>query len=177
MEIIKGKEFCFKDTCVTIGKFDGVHLGHRRILSLMNSIKKEQGLKTAVLTFDFSYFSDNAGERLNTYDEKISLLEKSDIDMMIDYPFDDDTRMLLASDFVEKVLIDKLGMKAIVVGDNFRFGFKALGDPELLKKLGNIYGFDTYVVPCVKYDGLAISSTRIRDELRSGHISEAEKML
>lgn len=177
MEIIRGKDFCFKDTCVTIGKFDGVHLGHRSILSMMNKIKKEQGCKTVVLTFDFSYFSDNAEERLNTYDEKIRLLEKSDIDLMIDYPFDDVTRKLLARDFVKKVLIDKLGMKAIVIGDNFRFGYRALGDTELLKELGNTYGFDAFVVPCVKYDGAAISSTRIREELKHGHFSEAEKML
>ena len=177
MKVIKEKNFVLKNTCVTIGKFDGVHMGHRRILRKMNRIKEEQGLKTVVLTFDYSYFSTDKEERLDSYDEKIKLLEASGVDIMIDYPFDDDTRTQSAEDFIKKVLVEKLGAKAVIVGDNFKFGYKASGDTEMLKKYGNELGFKTIVIPCVEYRGSAVSSTRIREELMSGHEEEALEML
>lgn len=177
MKIIRGKDFRLMNTCVTIGKFDGIHIGHRSILNEMNRIKREKGLDTVVLTFDFSYFSPNEDERLNTREEKISLLESLGIDFMIDYPFDDETRKLSAEDFVRTVLVKRLGAKTVIIGENFRFGYKAAGDTSLLTKIGNEFGFETITVPCVNFEGSVVSSTRIRDEKTEGNIEKADIML
>ena len=177
MKILKGKDFTLSNTCVTIGKFDGVHIGHRSILKELKRFKEEQGLNTVVLTFDFSFFSKNPEDRLNSYEEKIKILEALDIDIMIDYPFDEETKNLEAEDFVKQVLLKRLGAKAVIVGDNFRFGHKAGGDAALLKKMGEKFGFDAVIIPCVNFEGSAVSSTRIRDEKNEGHIEKVHLML
>ena len=96
---------------------------------------------------------------------------------MIDYPFDEVTKDLSAEDFIRIVLLKRLGAKAVIVGDNFRFGKGACGDISTLESYGKMYGFSTIVVPCVCYEGENVSSTRIRDELSRGNIEQAEYML
>ena len=177
MEIIKGKDFSFSDTCVTIGKFDGVHIGHREILNKMKEICEKEGLKSVVITFDYSYFNSDTAGRLNTYEQKTDILESSGTDIMIDYPFDEETRNLSAADFIRLVLVKRLGVRAVIVGENFRFGRGAEGDTGTLKHYGGMYGFETVIVPSVCYDGEAVSSTRIRKELLHGNKLKAKDML
>ena len=177
MEIIKGKDFEYKNTCVTIGKFDGVHIGHRTVLSTLKKISEELGLKSVVLTFDFSYFNNENEKRLNTYVEKTGLIEGCGIDVFIDYPFDHETKNLSCEDFAEKVLKNRLDAKAVIVGENFRFGRDALGDVSVLQSLGKEYKFKTIVIPSVCYEGLTVSSTRIRDEIAKGNMEKAGIML
>ncbi|MBR5180310.1 MAG: FAD synthetase family protein [Lachnospiraceae bacterium] len=177
MDIIQGKNFKFNNTCVTIGKFDGIHIGHRRILDKVIEISKTNGYKSTVFTFDFDYFKNEGDKRLSTKEEKISLLKECGIDLLIDYPFDEETKNKSPETFAYKILKCKLGARALVVGDNFRFGKGAVGDTETLKELGVKYGFDVYIIPMVNYYGDVVSSSRIRDELKAGHIAEAYKML
>lgn len=177
MEIIKGKDFSFSDTCVTIGKFDGVHIGHRKILDKMKEICVREGLKSVVITFDYSYFNTDSAGRLNTYEQKTDILENTGIDIMIDYPFDDETRNLSAADFIRLVLVNRLGVKAVIVGENFRFGRGAEGNTGTLDRYGRMYGFETVIVPSVCYDGEAVSSTRIREEIVRGNRDKADDML
>ena len=177
MEIIRGKDFELKNTCVTIGKFDGVHIGHRTVLETVKKISEETDLKSVVLTFDFSYFNTENGERLNTFTEKTELIEECGIDIFIDYPFDDETRNLSCETFAENVLAKQLNTKAVIVGENFRFGKGAEGDTSVLKQLGRIYGFKTIVIPSVCYEGVTVSSTRIREELLRGNREKAGFML
>jgi riboflavin kinase/FMN adenylyltransferase len=177
MEIIKGKDFSLQDTCVTIGKFDGVHIGHRKILNKMKEICVREGLKSVVITFDYSYFNTDSAGRLNTYKQKTDILENTGIDIMIDYPFDDETRNLSAADFIRLVLVNRLGVKAVIVGENFRFGRGAEGNTGTLDRYGRMYGFETVIVPSVCYDGKAVSSTRIREEIVRGNRDKADDML
>lgn len=177
MDIIQGKNFKYENTCVTIGKFDGIHIGHRKILDKVLELCKINGYKSTVFTFDFDYFSNETGNRLNSKTEKRELLKGLGIDLLIDYPFDSETKNLSPEEFVKLVLIGKLGIKAIVVGDNFRFGKGAIGDIYTLTTLGKEYSFEVYVIPMVEYAGDVVSSSRIREELSVGHIDEAMKML
>lgn len=177
MDIIVGKEFKLNNTCVTIGKFDGIHIGHRKILDTVLDLSKQYEYVSTVFTFDFSYFSRDDEKRLNTHEEKIKLLSDMGIERCIDYPFDEETKNESPEEFAEKILRDKLDTKAIVVGDNFRFGRGAVGDTMTLEELGTKYGFKVYVIPMVEYEGSQVSSTRIRDELKAGHTAEAKHML
>ena len=162
---------------MTIGKFDGVHIGHRSILNELERFKKEKGLESVVLTFDFSYFSGKDGERLNSFEEKTAILKSEGIDVMIDYPFDEDIKRIKAEDFVRSVLVKRLGAKAVIVGENFRFGFEAKGDPSLLKEMGKEFGFEVVVIPCINYEGSVVSSSRIRIEKKEGHTEKVKEML
>ena len=96
---------------------------------------------------------------------------------MIDYPFDDTTKNQSPEEFARDVLQGKLGSKALVVGDNFRFGKGAKGDADTLKVLGEEYGFDVYVIPMVEYAGDVVSSSRIREDIKAGNLIDANKML
>ena len=177
MKIIKGKDFLYSNTCVTIGKFDGVHVGHRHILNELHKISVHDSLTSVVLTFDYSYFNDNKKNRLNSYEEKLKLLEEFGTDIMIDYPFDDETRNLSAENFIRFVLLKRLGVKSIVVGENFKFGKGAEGTVQTLKYFGGIFGYDTLVIPCIEFEGETVSSTRIREEINLGNIERADRML
>lgn len=177
MDIIQGKKFKFNNTCVTIGKFDGIHIGHRRILDKVLELSKKHNYKSTVFTFDFDYFKTEDEKRLNTREEKRKTLEEYGIDILIDYPFDDEIKNKNPLEFVKEVLVAKLGIKCIVVGDNFRFGKGAKGDTKTLEKLGLEFGFEVVVLPMVEYKGGQVSSTRIREELGAGHIKEANDML
>ena len=177
MDIIQGKDFKYDNTCVTIGKFDGIHIGHRRILDKVLELSKKHNYKSTVFTFDFDYFKTEDEKRLNTREEKKKTLEEYGIDILIDYPFDDEIKNKTPLKFAREILINKLGIKAIVVGDNFKFGKGAKGDSKTLVELGKRFGFEVLVLPMVEYEGSQVSSTRIREELGAGHIKEANDML
>ena len=177
MRIIDGKDFSFRDTCVTIGKFDGVHIGHRRILDKVTELSRKKKLLSTVFTFDFEYFKTKDEIRLNSRAEKIDLLEKAGIDLLIDYPFDVETKNMLPEEFVLNILLEKLGCRALVVGENFRFGKGAVGDTSTLNELGNKYGFEVYACSMVEYEGTQVSSSRIREELARGNTGAANRML
>lgn len=177
MDIIQGKFFKLNYTCVTIGKFDGVHIGHRQIISKLIEVSKEFSYRSAVLTFDFDYFKSENEKRLNTREEKKALLQKCGIDILVDYPFDGETKNMTPEEFSKEVLVGKLDAKAVVVGDNFRFGKDAAGDVSALKEFGNKYGFKVYSIPLVEFEGSMVSSTRIREELNAGHKKKVKAML
>ena len=177
MDIIQGKDFTYNNTCVTIGKFDGIHIGHRRILEKVIELSKQYCYKSTVFTFDFDYFKSPDEKRLNTRDEKIKLLEEFGIDILVDYPFDEETKNMTPEKFVKDILIKKLGVRAMVVGENFRFGRGAEGNVSTLDELGVKYEFKVYPMKLVEYAGSMVSSTRIREELNVGHMKEAFEML
>lgn len=177
MDIVQGKNFKYENTCVTIGKFDGIHIGHRRIIDKILELSRVNGYISTVFTFDFDYFGNENGTRLNSKTEKRELLKGLGINLLIDYPFDSETKNLSPEEFVNLVLNGKLGIKAIVVGDNFHFGKNASGDINILKALGHKYGFEVYVIPMVEYAGDVVSSSRIREDIKAGNLIDAKKML
>jgi len=180
MEIIKGKEFLLKNTCVTIGKFDGLHLGHQMLLAEMQ--KYQNSYTTVMLNFDFSQWENtlkkgSESRKLYTEEQKISCLEKKGPAVLIEYPFDRVTADTSAYDFIKDILIGQLDAKVIVVGENFRFGRAAQGDTAFLKEYEREFGYKTIIMDCVKINDRVVSSTRIRDEISHGNLSQAEVLL
>jgi riboflavin kinase/FMN adenylyltransferase len=180
MEYIAGKtEFSFKNTAVTLGKFDGLHLGHQQLIDLVISYKK-QGLSAVLFSFLMhpgNLFSDIEFELIYTEEEKLAKLSHSGIDILISYPFTEATKNMEPEDFIREVLIEKLDAKVIVVGSDYRFGSQRRGDVTLLKKLEMVYGYQVIVCEKQKWKNKVISSTAIRNALKDGRIEDANEML
>ena len=173
------KDFHFTDTCVTVGKFDALHIGHKALMERMEEYRS-RGLKTAVLRLEMVSTcgsSDTEEPDIRTEQERIELLEALGIDIYIRLPFTDEIAHMSAERFVSDILVGRLGVKAMVVGDDFRFGYERKGDSELLKKLGEQYGFETEVLERVRCDGQVVSSSLIRQLIREKRLDEAYRML
>lgn len=167
------------DTAVTIGKFDGIHKGHAKILNEVLAHKTE-GLLSAVFTFDTPptsvFFKENQ-KVLTTNAEKRELFRTMGIDYLVEFPFYEKTAAISAEDFIEEFLVDSLHAKVIVVGSDCRFGHLGAGNAELLREYGERYGYQTIVVEKECYQGQEISSSRIRNELEHGSILDVNEML
>ena len=153
---------------IAIGTFDGVHLGHRAVI---------EGCST-VLTFEphpLEVLNPSAAPKLlMPFEVKRDVLEGIGVEELVVIPFDREFTKLTAEEFIEDVLIERLGAEAVSVGENFRFGTRATGTPEMLKAHP---GFETTVVPLVEVGGEAVSSTRIRALVAAGAMAEARECL
>ena len=172
---------CKKRTVATLGTFDGVHLGHQRILNrLLNSIQNND-LESVVLTFLQHPRSVLQAESniklLNTNVEKISLLEKKGIDNLIINPFDTSFSELTGEEFVKTVLVDKLNIQKIIIGYDHRFGKNRASDIHDLIFLGKKYHFDVEQISAKEIDEISISSTKIRKAINDGNIKLANQYL
>lgn len=178
---INETEFKIKEpTVVTIGKFDGRHKGHQKLLGRMLEFKKNHDLKTAVFTFDtapVTRISGTAQKVITTNQERRANMAKMGIDYLVEYPFTSDVVHLSAEDFVKEILIDKMNAKAIVVGTDCGFGYQRSGNAILLEKLAPQYGYELEVVVKEKDEQRDISSTYIKEELDQGRIEKANKLL
>jgi len=180
MEYICGtKEFFYENTIVTIGKFDGVHRGHRRLLEhILQS--RQSGQKAVVFTFDMnptSYLCGKSSKDIYSEQEKCFLMEQLGIDVLIRYPFDLETSRMPAAEFITEVLAGQLGAKLLTVGKDCRFGYRRQGDVRLLRQFSRRYGYDVYVFEKELEDGEPVSSTRIRAVLSRGDMELAAAML
>lgn len=164
---------------VTIGKFDGIHRGHQALIEAVKRAAGDQGLKTVVFTFAVSprKYLGKETEMLMSLQEKADCLEKLGVDYLIEYPFTNEVRTMSAEDFVKHVLIDRLHMKYMAVGEDFCFGYQRQGNCELLKKFKKKYQFRLDIYSKLKYNERDISSSYIREELRLGHMESAADML
>lgn len=168
--------------CVaTIGSFDGVHLGHQAILRQLIEVSKQYNLPAVVIVFEpqpHEFFSgDKAPARLMRLREKIQALLAAGVARVLCVQFNDTLRSLTAEAFIEKVLLDGLGIKHLVVGDDFRFGCDRRGDFALLQKIGSERGFGVTDTCTLEIDGERVSSTRIRHLLEMGDFAQAESLL
>lgn len=166
---------------LSLGMFDGVHLGHISIINLLKNKAQENNLDTALLTFwphPRKVFNpeDNI-KLLNTLDEKLNLLENTGIDIVFLKSFDENFRNLSGEDFVRKILIEKLNMKHIIIGHDHVFGKNKSGNFELLQKLSKELDFEVQQLEAIKEGENNISSTKIRNCLANGNIIGANKML
>lgn len=180
MEYINTEDFCLKHTCVTLGKFDGVHLGHRLLLQQLTKERESSGRRCVVFTFDFSSgisFSGSGGSMIYTAEEKRKILEDIGIDVLVAYPFTKTVKEIEAEDFIRQILVRKLGAGMIAVGSDNRFGHNRRGDVAMLKAFAKQYDFHVIVCDKVRDKGGIISSTRIRGEIEAGHIQEANALL
>lgn len=167
---------------VTSGTFDGVHLGHQRILDRLKEISDLNGGETVVLTFwphpRMVVSEDSQGlQLLSTLEEKIQLLTDLGIDHLLIVPFTRSFSELSCEDYIQQILVDQIGTKKLVIGYDHRFGRNREGSFDFLKKNAPHYGFEVEEIPREDIEEMAISSTRIRHTLSSGHIEEANGLL
>ncbi len=164
---------------ITFGKFDGLHRGHEYLMEKQIEQNLKYGYKRIVFTFDIPPKDEVSKEKskvITTNDEKYFIFEKSGVDYLIECPFNKDVMMMDPVVFI-KWIVKVLNVRCIVVGNDFRFGYKRAGDHELLKTLEKEFGYELIVVDKVKDDCRDISSTYIRDEILKGNIKKANQLL
>jgi riboflavin kinase/FMN adenylyltransferase len=166
---------------VTIGAFDGVHLGHRRLIERVRATAAELGCPAAVVTFDRHPATvvrpESAPPQLTDLDRKLELLAGTGLDIALVVHFDEDRARETAEEFVREVLVGCLAVRAVVVGHDFHFGYKRAGDVPLLQAMGADLDFDVTGVHLYSGGGEAVSSTRIRRLLLDGRVDEAAQLL
>ncbi len=166
---------------VTIGNFDGLHLGHQAMLTHLQDVAHARGLPTCVLSFEphpREFFApDQAPARLSSLREKSECLQRQGIDRLHVFRFDRAFSALSAEAFIEQVLGRTLQAKYVLVGDDFRFGSKRAGDFALLKQAGLSFGFDAEFLPTVEVAGERASSTAVRQALAAGDLAHTAQLL
>lgn len=165
----------------TVGSFDGIHLGHQAILGQLKERAAYYRASSVAMLFEpqpREYFvREQAPARLMRIREKAEALAGAGVDRVFCLQFNRALRSLSAQEFVERVLVDGLAIKCLVVGDDFHFGRDRSGDYEMLVRVGEKHGFEVLETHSIQMGGERISSTRIRRELEQGNFAEAEKLL
>jgi riboflavin kinase / FMN adenylyltransferase len=168
-------------TIVTIGTFDGVHIGHQKILKKITQIASAENYESVVLTFfphpRMVLQQDNSIKLLNTISEKEKLFENIGIDHLIIHPFDEEFSKLSAEDFVKKILVDQLNIQKIVIGYDHRFGKNRSANLDDLIEFGIKYNFEVEQISAEEINNNAVSSTKIRNSLLDGDIETANSYL
>ena len=166
---------------VTVGNFDGVHAGHRRILRRVAALAGERGWRAAAMIFEPHPAKIVAPERaprlLSTPEERCALLAEEGIEEVLILPFKPEIAALSPEEFARDILVAKLGAAAVIVGANFHFGYRQAGDTRRLAELGRVCGFLTGVVPEVVLRGHVISSSQIRRLVEAGAVALAARLL
>jgi riboflavin kinase/FMN adenylyltransferase len=184
MEIIRGLENLNKsypNTVLTIGNYDGIHLGHQKILSMVLKRAQETGGTSMVMSFDPHPVKVLAPERnmklLTTPEEKARLIEAMGIKVLLCVKFDKEFSHMLPDDFIHEVLVKKIDIKEIIVGTNYTFGKNKKGTIDLLRRRGEKFGFSVKAVRDVMVHGHTVSSSTIRSLLQKGAVSEVSNFL
>jgi len=184
MQLIRGLHNLSEEhrgCALTIGNFDGVHLGHLEILKNLKKAADEQNLHSCIMSFEplpMEYFNrQTAPVRLHRIREKWGALQHTNIDYFLCAKFDHQLAELSADDFIKTILLEKLDVKYLLIGDDFRFGNKRSGDFETLKQAGKKYGFEVHNSTSFCFQNDRISSSRIRQALMQNQLELAEKML
>ena len=170
-----------KPTIVTIGTFDGVHLGHKKILAQITKSAYDLNCESLVLTFfphpRMVLQEDTEMKQLNTLNEKIELLDNLGIDNLVVHPFDKEFSRLTAEEFVKEVLVDVFKIKKIIIGHDHRFGRNRTANIDDLISFGETYGFEVEQISAEEINEVSISSTKIRNALLEGNIELATTYL
>jgi len=168
-------------SAVTIGAYDGVHIGHRQLLARVRSHARRLGLDSVVVTFDRHPATvvrpESAPLLLTDLEQKLELLAECGVDATVVVPFDSTRAAERAEDFVSSVLVEDLGARIVVVGEDFHFGHGRQGNVSLLRRLGERYGFEVDGAELTDEAGAVVSSTRIRKLLLAGDVSGAAELL
>ena len=184
MELIRGLHNLrerHRGCVATIGNFDGVHRGHQQVLSGVRRKAQELGVPSVVIIFEpqpREFFApDAAPPRLTRFGEKIRLLEAEGVDRVLCLSFNERLRALSAEQFIESLLLEGLGVKHFVVGDDFRFGCDRRGDYALLKAAGERHGFTVAETETLILEDERVSSSRIREALGANNLMLASRLL
>jgi riboflavin kinase/FMN adenylyltransferase len=184
MEIIKYSKNIIlpkKDRYIALGVFDGVHLGHQELIKLtVDKAKKNDGI-SIVVTFDphpdIIINPESNVFLLTTLEERINLIEDSDVDVFLIIKFNKTMSKMSPEDFISKILVDSLQVKELFVGFNYKFGFQGRGNIDILREYSKFYKFKTNILKPMIVNNTIISSTRIKDYINSGEIVKAKKLL
>lgn len=182
MKIYTPKDFPLPfETVITIGSFDGLHLGHKVLFEETKNLARLLNVKPAIVSFDphprIILFPESNLKLLTTLEEKLYLLSKSGIENLILIPFTKTLSELSHDLFVQEYIVDKLNVKGLIVGFNFRFGKNRKGDINYLNKAAQKYNFIVKAIPPVVLNGVIISSSAIRKLIEMGQIEEANELL
>ena len=181
---LKQIEAPFKKPVVTIGNFDGVHIGHQSLFHEVIERADEIAGTSVAITFEphpIKVLTNNGSPPLITmFEQKAELIQSTGIDVLVCIPFTKETAAITAEDFVKTILVDRIGMQVIVVGQDYTFGCNRSGDVALLQKLSRKYGYEVVVADWIENAVMQrgrISSTRIRDLVKAGRVAESRKLL
>ncbi|MFR3728414.1 bifunctional riboflavin kinase/FAD synthetase [Lacrimispora sp.] len=182
MKYITGtREFQIEEPAVvTLGKFDGRHRGHQKLIQTMAEVKEKKGYKMAVFTFDMSpnsLYNEGPQRVITTNQERKNNLEKIGIDYLVEYPFTKETARMEPEQFVKNILVEQMNAKTIVVGTDCTFGYRGAGNADSLNQWKARYGYELVVIPKEKDDHRDISSTYIRELLDAGNMEKANELL
>ena len=184
MEIIRGLEDLkesYPNTVITIGNFDGLHLGHQKIIQTVLQESEDINGTSMVVTFDPHPMKILAPEReiklLTTPKERERLIRTMGIHVLLCITFNEEFSQLMPDDFIDDILVKKINAKKVIVGQNYAFGKARKGTTELLRRRGRKYGFNVKVVRQAKFNGEVVSSSKIRSFLSKGQVFEASTFL
>ena len=177
--IFDTKEFQLHNTVVCLGKFDGIHKGHRLLIETIKSYKS-QGLETVVFNFalhPYTLFSKGDAKLIDTMEEKVEKLESLGVDTLVSFPFTQETANIEAVDFIKEILVKKIDAKVIVVGKDCHFGRKRQGDVQLLREYAEKYNYKVVALEKLLVDDQLVSSTRVRKKIQKGYMETVTKLL
>ena len=184
MELVRGLHNLrpeHRGCAATIGSFDGIHLGHQAVLTQLAAHGRERRLPVTLITFEpqpREYFMpQEAPPRLTRFREKLEVLQHCGIDRVVCLRFNAYLASLTADEFIQRIMLDGLAVKYLVVGDDFRFGKGRIGDYALLEQTGKTHGFPVVTMPTFNIGNHRVSSTRIRVALNKGDFNSAEALL
>ncbi|MCF7567348.1 bifunctional riboflavin kinase/FAD synthetase [Sabulilitoribacter arenilitoris] len=168
-------------TVVTIGTFDGVHIGHQKIVKRLINAGKLEGLKSVILTFfphpRMVLQKESSIKLINTINERYAILDALGLDYLLIKKFTKEFSRLSAEDFVKQILVDRLNVKKVIIGYDHRFGRNRNANIEDLKRFGNEYNFEVEEISAQDINDVAVSSTKIRNALNEGDIAKANMYL
>ncbi len=168
-------------TCVSVGTFDGLHIGHRLILQTLVQTAQAKGLKSLVLTFDPHprkvLFPEKDLNLILSPEEKIEMFAATGVDYLVIHPFTKAFAAVSSSDFMDNLMVRQLGMRHLVSGFNNHFGCDRMGDVEVLKQYGRSFGFEVSRLDAAMLNGISASSTFVRNALLDGDVSAASAVL
>ncbi|RLB07891.1 MAG: riboflavin biosynthesis protein RibF [Deltaproteobacteria bacterium] len=171
----------FSSPTLTIGSYDGLHLGHQMIITRVIERAKSWGGEAVLLTFEphpakVLYPQLNLS-LITPYKKKMMLLERFGVDVVINLPFTENLYEMSAQEFIEEIVCNRIGPRLVVVGFNFTFGKDREGTAEKLQQMGRKLGFEVEIIPPYTLDHEVVSSTRIRELIAQGKIKDANRML
>lgn len=167
------------DTAVAIGKFDGLHLGHRKLLEEILA-KKQEGFAPCVLTFDPSpaaFFGFSDGREIMTREEKRLCLERMGVDILVEFPLDRVSASMAPEVFVEEILVKRMHTKWIAAGTDVSFGDKGAGNEALLRRMSEKLGYQVITIHKLEHRGIEVSSSYVRSLIDAGNMEEAASFL
>ena len=184
MEVLRdplGNDDPPRQTVISIGNFDGVHIGHQAVLSHVVQRARSADTTAVAMTFDphpIKLLRPSEAPRLvTTLDQRLALIERTGIQTALVMPFTHRLARMDAPEFVRDVLVDRLGVREVYIGNNFRFGADRGGDVALLKSMGKDLGFEAAAAPIVEAAGGVVSSTRVREAIACGNVEEVSILL